>query len=157
MKFRIVEIEKYPKAKIYSVIINESESTEFEKFIGLYLEKYKKEVNYLVRKINKIGNFLGIQDEFFKDQGISAISRFYNKKTNKKNKTRLRLYCIRRGKQCLIVGGGGFKPDDKKRWQDVDELKNIVEILLSIDLYLHENKIDIDASCNNKTQHEIEE
>lgn len=44
----------------------------------------------------------------------------------------LRLYCIKYGNSILILGGGGHKPKNKRRLQDVDKLRIENELLNAI-------------------------
>lgn len=138
------------------MIIDDAEKHGLKQFYDEFIETNNKEVNFFMDTLEKIGR-IGIKDGFFEDQGGNSIYRLKNIPTNKKDKPQLRLYCIKWGSMCLIIGGGGKKPDDKRAWQEAPELRRINELLSKIDNYLYENNLNIDAACQNNTTFEIED
>jgi hypothetical protein len=109
MNFEIVELEEFSgnKATIYSVWIDESERTLFDQFIEENRYAHPKEIQSIVDRIEIIGHVTGAREQFFKPNegkpgdGICALYDSPDKK--------LRLYCIRYGATCILLGGGGIK------------------------------------------------
>ncbi len=149
--FRISKYNLGPKAKIYSVFIDGSEEDEFSKFLKTFHPSHKKQIEFLAEKVKEIAKNTGIRDVFFKDQGIGAVYRLKNLKDEK---TDIRLYCIKWGSVLLILGGGGTK--NVRTWQEDPLLSRILENLNTIDKFIFENNIDLDAAAKNKTIFEIE-
>ncbi|MGV8016580.1 MAG: hypothetical protein AB2L26_00140 [Ignavibacteria bacterium] len=160
MKFRIVEIEtelaNVKRVKVHTIVFEDNTESELERFYKKYIESNTNEVNFFMSTIEEISN-IGIKEGFFKQQGGNSIFRFKNITTGKKTKPRLRLYCIKWGSACLIIGGGGIKPDDKRTWQEVPELKRLNEILSKIDNHLYVYNVNIEEACNNNITFEIED
>ncbi|MBI2417952.1 MAG: hypothetical protein HYV28_08630 [Ignavibacteriales bacterium] len=137
-KFKITSVYSGSKTEIYSVQIDGSEKSEFEKFIERFSETHRSDVNYLADTVQKIADIFGIREQFFKPQGLDGVYRFI---MHRDKKTSLRLYCIKWGSELLIIGGGGIK--EVRTWQESHELSKIVRELSKIDKYLLDNKIDI--------------
>ncbi|WP_299550850.1 hypothetical protein [Seonamhaeicola sp.] len=107
-------------ATIYSLFIEEDQTTLFENFLNENKTKYFKEVKDIVTRLKVIGNDTGAREQFFKlnegniGDGVCAL---YD--TDKSN---LRLYCVRFGMALVVVGGGGFKPKSIRALQDDPKL-----------------------------------
>ena len=121
MRFEIVEIDEFSgrKASVYSVWIEEAESTLFDKFIEENEEMFHHELGSITDRLELIGNVTGAREQFFKHSegtpgdGICALYDSPNRK--------LRLYCIRYGSTCILLGDGGMK--NVRALQDDEKLK----------------------------------
>ena len=143
MKFEIVELEEFSgrKASVYSVWVNDESTTLFDRFVEENQMQHPQEIQSIVDRIEIIGHGTGAREHFFKlnegtlGDGICALYDSPDKK--------LRLYCIRYGASCILLGGGGLKnvralQDDEKLKQENYLLryisKQITEALKSGDL-----------------------
>lgn len=121
MKFEIVELEEFSgeKTAIYSVWMPENSSTLFERFIEENYAQHPQEIQSIVDRIEIIGHNTGAREHFFKlnegtlGDGVCALYDSPDKK--------LRLYCIRYGTTCILLGGGGLK--NVRALQDDAKLK----------------------------------
>lgn len=144
MKFEIVELDEFSgrKTTVYSVWVNEEKQTIFDRFVEENREQYHQEVQSIIDRIEIIGHDTGAREHFFKPNegtlgdGICALYDSPNKK--------LRLYCIRYGATCILLGGGGQKnvralQDDPKLKQENYLLRyisrRITEAIKAGDLY----------------------
>ena len=121
MKFEIVELDEFSgrKASIYSIWIDNIEKTLFDQFVEENDNSYMNELGSITDRLELIGNMTGAREQFFKPNegalgdGICALYDSPDKK--------LRLYCIRYGSTCVILGGGGMK--NVRALQDDEKLK----------------------------------
>ena len=122
MKFSLVELGDLTgeRLKIYSVIVEEEELTIYEKFLEENIDDYKEEVEDIMSRIEVMANHTGLRDDFIKTgegnlgDGIHAL---YDKP-----ESNLRLYLIRFGNVAIVLGGGGPKPKNIRRFQDDPKL-----------------------------------
>jgi hypothetical protein len=126
MEYDLVEIEDLSgnNAHIYSVKLKGDAETLLEKFIKDNKDSHKKDIEYLIRKIIKIGK-LGCQDNFFKlNEGIpgDGVCALWHQN--------IRLYCIRYGHVALVVGYGGEK--NVRAYQDDPELNATVKQVINL-------------------------
>ncbi len=148
MKFEIVELSEFSGtiASVYSVWVNDSDTTLFDQFVVENKSKYLDEISSIIDRIEIIGHRTGAREHFFKhNEGTSGdgICALYDSPDRK-----LRLYCIRYGSTCIILGGGGSKnvralQDDEKLKQEnylLRQISNaITDALKEGDLYWIEN------------------
>ncbi len=121
MKFEIVELDEFSgiKASIYSIYVSDASETLFDEFIGENETQFSNELGSITDRLELIGNITGAREQFFKPNegtpgdGICALYDSPDKK--------LRLYCIRYGSVCIILGGGGMK--NVRALQDDEKLK----------------------------------
>lgn len=123
MKYKLVELINFTgkAATVYSIIIDDDGETLFDKFAKENINSFKSEILFIFDRLETIGNNTGAREGFFKTKegnpgdGVEALydEPGYN----------LRLYCIRYGRQIIILGGGGHKPKDIKALQDDKKLK----------------------------------
>ena len=121
MKFEIVELDEFSgrKASIYSIWIDNIEKTLFDQFVEENENSYMNERGSITDRLELIGNLTGAREQFFKlnegtlGDGICALYDSPDKK--------LRLYCIRNGSTCIILGGGGMK--NFRALQDNEKLR----------------------------------
>lgn len=127
--FKIVELEDFNCAAghIYSVSIDESETTIFEMFLQENYDKYRNELEEIAHKLNIMAGITGFTDTFFKmnegkpGDGICAVTDL---------KGKLRLYCIRFGNILLILGGGGRKTT--RTYQEGPKLYSEIQLLQKV-------------------------
>lgn len=118
MGFSIVEVPMLSgdKCRIFSILIDGDDETLYEQFSEAYWDDYKSEVQDIYNRLMFIGHEGGARLQFFKEHegapgdGVSAL---YDSPNHK-----LRLYCIVYGRVSVILGGGGPKPKNIRRWQD---------------------------------------
>lgn len=132
MNYEIVELENFSgsQATIYSVIMDEDNDTLFDHFVNENIADYRKEIRFLVNRLQEIGNTTGAREKFFKHNegkpgdGVCAL---YDDPDSK-----LRLYCIRYGNIAVILGGGGSKPNDIIAWQNDEKLTLEAQIIIQV-------------------------
>jgi hypothetical protein len=120
VKFEIIELEELTgdKAVIYSVHKENDAKNLFDQFVDEYKESHKKELQFLLKRLQTIGQVTGAREIFFKTNegkpgdGVCAL---YDEPD-----TTLRLYCIRYGNCAVILGSGG--PKNTRSWQQDDKL-----------------------------------
>lgn len=97
MKFEIVELEEFSgtKATVYSVWVNDSETTLFDQFVEENQAQYSQELQSIIDRLDIISRTTGAREQFFKlnegtsGDGICALYDSPNKKL------RLYLYPLR--------------------------------------------------------------
>lgn len=119
MKFEIVNIEEFSgdMAQIYSVMFENDDMTLMDHFFEDNAQ-YKEELKEMANKLLSMGNDIGCRIQFFKEHEGTAgdgVTAFWYK--------RMRLYCLRIGSACIILGDGGYKPPEISAYQE-DELLN---------------------------------
>lgn len=121
MNCEIVKLDAYSGngASIYTIYIEEEETTLYEKFVSENKSSYNNEVKDINNRLITIGK-IGAREQFFKlkegapSDGVCAL--FDNPNSN------IRLYCIRYGSSLIIVGGGGPKSKSIRSLQQDDKL-----------------------------------
>lgn len=122
-QYEVVKIDRLSgcECSIYSIVDGNNETkTLFDKFIDENIHSFKSEVIEIISRLKSIGNKTGARVQFFKENegalgdGVCAL---YDEGSS------LRLYCIRYGKQLVIVGGGGHKPKSIRALQNDKKLK----------------------------------
>ncbi len=155
MKFEIVELEEFSgkKATVYSVWVDDSVTTLFDQFVTENRGQFYDEISSIIDRIEIIGHNTGAREYFFKHNegelgdGLCALYDSPDKK--------LRLYCIRYGSTCILLGGGGFK--NVRALQDNEKLKQenyllrhisrkITEALKTGDLYWIDNGTKLEGT-----------
>ena len=137
MKYELVKLNELSGygATVYTVVVDNSNSTLFGQFILDHKTKYPREVNEILQSISVIGQKTGARQGFFKEKegkpgdGVCAL---YDK-----DESKLRLYCIRYGSVAIVLGGGAIKNKNTRAWQDDEELKRHAEMMIKIsaDIY----------------------
>ena len=123
MKFKLVKLKSYSgkEASIYSVYMEDLQKTLFDVFLEENKTSFKSELKDILKRMSVIGHKTGAREQFFKTkEGIpgDGVCALYDNPDKK-----LRLYCIRYGKQLVILGGGGQKPDHIQELQEDEKLK----------------------------------
>lgn len=97
----------YQVVSVPSIQSKNGQETLFDHFLTEYEDRYADELLSIVDRLEIIGNKTGAREHFFKDHegtlgdGVCALFDTPNRN--------LRLYCIKYGSACLIIGGGGNK------------------------------------------------
>jgi len=149
-----LEIILYKKGKrgtIYTIKYKEDEHTELEKFIIDLPDDYKDIGAMMLEGLDNMADRHGFEEQFFKlGEGNLAdnVVAF--------GKREIRLYCLRFSTIILIIGNGGYKPKDKRTYEEVPELyqkvKNLQSDLKIIDKAIKEKDLTFgDISFNEKT------
>lgn len=124
MRCRLVKLNNLSgyKASVYSVLLNNDNDTQFEKFLKENYSLFLNETKNIIQRLSTIVNKTGAREGFFKQwegrpgDGVCAL---YDKPESK-----LRLYCIRFGTQIIILGGGGPKSKKLMSFQESEKLKS---------------------------------
>lgn len=132
MKFELVEIEDLSDGRchIYSVLLDNQEKTELEKFYSTVSQSFPEEVLEMMDRLEYIGHERGADEFFFKlgegrpGDGVCALFD--------RPDAHLRLYCIRFGSLVLVVGGGGEKPRSIRTWQEKKDLSDAATLMVRV-------------------------
>ena len=151
MKYELIKIDELSgnKASIYSVIIDEDDSSLFEKFIDENIDLHLSEINNITQRLKTIGSKTGAREHFFKinegnpGDGVSALYDDPDKN--------LRLYCIRYGTMIIVLGGGGPKPKDIRALQESEKLTEENYLLRAISQKITEKITDKDIRLSSYT------
>ena len=145
MKYKIVK-DIYlsgKKCSIYSVFVEEYNTTLFERFVKEGLSEHKADILNILDRIQVIAHETGARPTYFKEhegKPGDLVSALFD--TPDKN---LRLYCIRYGTMLILLGGGGPKPESIKSWQQDEKLKEEAEWMIKVSqgLYLRQREKEI--------------
>lgn len=129
-KAKLKTIEQSDVVSLYSICFEESDISEFEKFLKEFQEKsvYKKDYDIILLALEKIID-KGALERFFRVEGgdvkaLAIDSRY------------LRLYCLRLSDEVLILGNGGVKKT--RTYEETPLLSGYVMDLRSFDKALKE-------------------
>jgi hypothetical protein len=132
VNYEIVQLEEFigSKATIYSILPQGENETLFDIFISSHYKDYSIEIEDILHTLEMIAKKIGARENLFRPNegkpGDGLVALFDN--PGKK----LRLYTIRYGSTILIVGGGGVKTKETRRWQDSPKLKAEAEMMIQI-------------------------
>ena len=111
----IVEFERYDCVTFYTILYEDEEITESDKFFDTFLEneKYAQDLEEIVARMDEMGE-RGARAQYFRFEGAAhAIPK--NQKGRREVEARavtgnrLRLYCLRVCDEIVILGNGGVK------------------------------------------------
>lgn len=126
------------ESDIYTIRIDDSQETEFQKFFILFKdsedESVKEDLDRILTAIEKVAEN-GALESYFRYEGkvvdrVCAIPLLVKARDKSKHGT-LRLYCIRVSDTLLIIGGGGLKVTDS--YEEDLKLLSQVQTLQAID------------------------
>ncbi len=132
MDYAIVDLPDFSGrgCTIYSVIPKGHTQTLLDRFIEENITDHPQEVRKLVANLRDIGGELGMRERYFKpnEGGLGdQIGAMYVHKG-----AGLRLYFIKYGSDVILLGGGGYKGQGIRAWQDDPKLKQEVELLIQL-------------------------
>lgn len=138
MELEIVKIKQLSgkKTQIYSVILNQEDQSVFEQFLQNNYSGYPTEIEDIVSKLKIMATKTGAAEHFFKlnegkpGDGVCALFDSPDKK--------LRIYCIRFANVAIVVGGGGYKPQNIRAYQESSSLKKEAETVVRISRIISE-------------------
>lgn len=134
MRFDIENIEVFSggMAQIYSVMFENDDMTLMDHFFENNAQ-YKEEMTEMAKKLFSMGNDTGCRIQFFKENegapGDGVVAFWYKQ---------MRMYCLRIGSACIILGDGGYKPPEISAYQENDMLNSKAQQMRKI------------AACINK-------
>lgn len=139
MQYEIVEMSEFSGAgaTIYSVIENNAHETLFDSFVRTYLYKHRNALKNILARLETIGKITGAKEGFFKlnegkpGDGVVALFDLPD--------STLRLYCIRLGKNVLILGGGAEKSKSIRAWQEDEKLTKEVQKMMKVSNLILQN------------------
>ena len=110
--FELILVEKGKESTLYTVKFDDSDITEFDKFLSDIEIQNSAGFKSILKKIELIKDKYGSQEHFFEYDGS------FSDDVCKLKRKKLRLYCCRYSNIILILGGGGIKEKHIKRTQD---------------------------------------
>jgi len=130
---KLKTIEQNDNVALYSICFNESDESEFEKFLKNFKDnaKMSREFHIILLALEKIIE-KGALERFFRIEGhinddLCALSI---------DSKKLRLYCLRISDRILIIGNGGVK--NTRTYQEDTKLSGYVIDLQNFDKALAE-------------------
>lgn len=130
-KYDIRLVEEHEAVNFYSILIEDEELTELEKFFEKFPIgcDYDYDIDIIISWLDKIGE-KGALDRYFRPEGkfgdgVMAIPIDTGK---------LRLYCLRLSDKILIFGNGDIK--DTRAWQESSTLSAYVEMLIDTSRFI---------------------
>ncbi len=124
--FELVIIGKGKRSTIYSVKFDDSDDTEFYKFLNDPSVQNEVEFEEFLKKIELIKDKYGCQEQLFEYDST------FSNDVCKLKRGKLRLYCCRYSGIILILGDGGIKENYIKRTQDNDHLLSSMTRMKSV-------------------------
>ena len=127
-KIKIELLEEHEVVNFYSLLFDNEELTEFEKFIIENKLKYPVDDAIILKRISKIGES-GAFERYFRyagkknDRTVALPSHL--------DTSKLRVYCIRISEEIVILGSGGEK--NTKTYNENQILNDIVNTLIKVD------------------------
>ena len=125
LSFKIELVEEGNKASLYTIKIDNSMESEFEKFLSDGEVNSHREFQPLILRLQEIIDKYGCQERFFK-----LNESKYNDNVVALWRDNLRLYCCRYGNIILLLGSGGVK--QTRTYQEDEHLNNIVTTMAEI-------------------------
>ncbi len=119
VKYRLVKLQALSgkEASVYTVLLDNEQITLFDRFLLENKDEYQEELKSILERLISIANKVGAREQFFKQKEGSPgdlVCALFDEPEKL-----LRLYCVRFGKSCILLGGGGPKrvralQEDKK-------------------------------------------
>ena len=129
-----------PMGSVYTILVDDEQNTSFENFTINNQTSFKDEIKDIVKRLKTMGSQTGMKADFFKQyegkpgDGVCAL---YDK-----DKSNLRLYCIRYGSHLIILGGGGHKSKSIRTFQEDGNLERENYILRELSKLITEKMLD---------------
>lgn len=145
MKFELVNIDEFSgdMAQIYSVIFEDDDMTLMDHFFEDNAQ-YEEELREMTKKLISMGNDTGCRIQFFKENegapGDGLVAFWYK---------RMRMYCLRIGSACIILGDGGYKPPEISAYQEDALLNSKAQQMRRIAACINRAIIEKDISIEN--------
>lgn len=134
MKFELSDLTKYfgrdnseCKGRLYSVILENEEDTQFEQFLAENGTLYNEEINEIWNRLTVMVQNTGFRREYFKHKegslgdGVAALRQ-----------GQLRLYIYYHDRTAIIVGSGGYKPPEIRAYQEDRNLNAKADLMKRI-------------------------
>jgi len=142
MNFELKKISQLSgkQASVYTVFLDDAPESIFHRFLADYQAEYNEEINDIVTRLKVIGQKTGARAQFFKpNEGEygDLVEALYDDPEKK-----LRLYCMRFGGDCIILGGGG--PKTTRTWQEDENLAYNVRLMITMAKRVHQRFTDGD-------------
>lgn len=122
------------KGTFLAVQFTEDSETTYERFVIDYSGSHGDLLDDVADRISRMAKKTGIRDGFFKDEGEHCVARF-------KGTGDLRIFCLKYGSACIVLGQGGLKKN-VRTYQQVPSLYNAVKTLRKIDQRLKDEGVD---------------
>lgn len=145
-KCELIKIPQFSgsKGSVYTILLDEDENTAFKNFVTENQTLFKGEIKEIVGRLRTMGFKTGMREQYFKiNEGIpgDGVCALYDKE-----KSNLRLYCIRYGAQLIILGGGGYKPKSIAAFQEDPKLEKENYILRTLSALITEKMRERDIN-----------
>ena len=123
--FSLTLLASGKEGRFFAIHFDGEPKNEFDALLDRFSYDDAPDLFAIDEQINEMCERLGFRDVFFTSEDkyptpLAALR--YNKGPH-------RVYCCRYGRDVLVVGGGGFKPDDADGLQDVPELKKAYDLV----------------------------
>jgi len=127
--YRLVEYDKMSgDACTYYTLMDESTGVMLlEEFFVNNAKHHRKEVTEIRDRLVSMGKEFGAEDYYFKTkEGKSGdlVCALYDRE-----KSHLRLYCVRFGTCLVVLGDGGHKPKGIKAYQEKADLDRAADVM----------------------------
>lgn len=130
-------------AQIYSVMFENDDMTLMDHFFednAIYEEELKE----MAKKLISMGKSTGCRIQFFKENegapGDGLVAFWYK---------RMRMYCLRIGSACIILGDGGYKPPEISAYQEDALLNSKAQQMRKIAARINKATIERDIRLEN--------
>lgn len=130
-------------AQIYSVMFENDDMTLMDHFFednAIYEEELKE----MAKKLISMGKSTGCRIQFFKENegapGDGLVAFWYK---------RMRMYCLRIGSACIILGDGGYKPPEISAYQEDALLNSKAQQMRKIAARINKAIIERDIRLEN--------
>ena len=130
-------------AQIYSVMFENDDMTLMDHFFednALHEEELKE----MAKKLISMGKSTGCRIQFFKENegapGDGLVAFWYK---------RMRMYCLRIGSACIILGDGGYKPPEISAYQEDALLNSKAQQMRKIAARINKAIIERDIRLEN--------
>lgn len=130
VKYKLVKLPKLSgeQASVYSIYLESEQQTLFDRFITENKDDYQQELTNIITRIKAIGTKVGAREQYFKlNEGKlgDLVCALYDEPEK-----HLRLFCLRFGTVCIILGGGG--PKNVAAWQDDPKLTEEASWMINV-------------------------
>ncbi|CCZ44919.1 putative uncharacterized protein [Bacteroides sp. CAG:545] len=105
---------------------------------------YEEELKEMAKKLISMGKSTGCRIQFFKENegapGDGLVAFWYK---------RMRMYCLRIGSACIILGDGGYKPPEISAYQEDALLNSKAQQMRKIAARINKAIIERDIRLEN--------
>lgn len=154
--FAIRPLRDYPKVTFFTVALNNSEETEWEKFYDRWIRNdHSKHSREMMALIARTGTLTTALPQYFRNEAVDGTeTKGMPPRSREYAGNRLRLYCKVLSPHVVVTFGGGLKTRGGIRAQDCEVVKHHFAIANGISAVLDEELekcTQIGLSADGKT------